>query len=83
MLHPLLPMLAYGDLTAEDWSKLGPANCIQFIQLAQCALDYLLALAAGAQQQQARQHVKILGAKCSFAEGCCMLETATATIAAA
>lgn len=42
MIGALLPILAYGDLAEQDWQSLSVADCTQFIQLAQCGLQFLL-----------------------------------------
>ena len=51
-LQPLLPQLAYGNVAAEDPAVLAAPNCVQFILLGQCALDYMLQLAAQAHAQK-------------------------------
>lgn len=49
----LLPMLAYGSLDEQDWRRLSSTDCVQFIQLAQCGLQYLL-------QEVASLHAKLV-----------------------
>lgn len=51
-LQPLLPQLAYGSVAAEDPAVLVAPNCVQFILLGQCALEYMLHLAAQAHAQK-------------------------------
>lgn len=41
-LLSVLPTLAYGDICQESWQDLKTSDCIHFIQLAQCALAYML-----------------------------------------
>lgn len=49
----VLPMLAYGNLDQQDWCSLNTNDCIQFIQLAQHGLQFLL-------QELASIHAKLV-----------------------
>ena len=42
VMGAVLPMLAYGNLDQQDWCSLNTKDCIQFIQLAQHGLQFLL-----------------------------------------
>lgn len=44
-LCSVLPMLAYGDVAQESWQDLRAGDCVHFIQLAQCALEFMLSQA--------------------------------------
>lgn len=44
-LCSVLPMLAYGDVAQEPWQDLRAGDCVHFIQLAQCALEFMLSQA--------------------------------------
>ena len=44
----VLHILAYGDINQQPWQDLRAADCLHFIQLAQCALEYMLQQASAA-----------------------------------
>ena len=41
-VYGIVHILAYGDITQQPWQDLRAADCLHFIQLAQCALEYML-----------------------------------------
>ena len=56
-LCSVLPILAYGDVSSQPWQDLTATDCIHFIQLAQAAVEYMLAQAHAA-------HDKLVSLSC-------------------
>ena len=69
LLCSVLPILAYGDISREPWQELRANDCINFIQLAQRALQYMLSQADAAHAKLVR-HRKSTLFWCTAHEAC-------------
>ena len=56
----VLHMLAYVDMRQQPWQDLRASDCLHFIQLAQCGLEYLLRQAATVHSALVRLHLFVV-----------------------
>lgn len=63
----VLHILAYADMRQQPWQDLRANDCLHFIQLAQCALQYLLHQATTADSALVSLHLHLFIVICVHA----------------
>ena len=58
----ILHILTYADMSQQAWQDLTPTDCLHFIQLAQCALKYMLLQASTAHAAVVSLNIALWGA---------------------